>query len=70
MKSVPQGAGNSKLRGKLSRSMSCGCCVMENWKWRERVKEANKEIYSVFKEFESKSSAIMGSNPNLRVNRE
>lgn len=46
MKSVPQGAGNSKLRGKLSRSMSC---VMENWKWRERVKEANKEIHPVLR---------------------
>jgi hypothetical protein len=46
MKSIRHGkaAANSKLRGKLTRLLSCGCCVLFNAKWSERVKEAKKEI--------------------------
>ena len=44
MKSIPQGAGNCKMRGKLTKQMSCGCCQAVNFKWNVRVKEALKEI--------------------------
>lgn len=47
MKSLRGGlVGNCKLNGKLSKMLSCGCCDVQNWTWRERIKEANKEIDS------------------------
>lgn len=46
MKSIHRGkiGGNIKLRGKLSRMLSCQCCDVFNFKPSERVKEAKKEI--------------------------
>lgn len=46
MKSIHHGksGANAKLNGKKTCSLSCGCCVMQNWKESERIKEANKEI--------------------------
>ena len=46
MKSIHHGkaGANGKLRGKLTKCLSCGCCDLQNWKWRERLKEANREI--------------------------
>lgn len=46
MKSLHHGtaAANAKLRGKLTHGLSCRCCELQNWKWRERLKEADLEI--------------------------
>lgn len=46
MRSVHHGkaGANAKLRGKLTRLLQCGCCLMKNWKWSERLKEAASEI--------------------------
>lgn len=46
MKSLPRplSVGNVKLRGKRQKGLSCGCCVAQNFKWSERVKEAIREI--------------------------
>ena len=51
MKSIHHGksGANRKLHGKLSLSLPCKCCEMINWKWSERIKEANKEIRECFK---------------------
>ena len=48
MKSIHHGkaGANAKLKGKLSKDLSCGCCTMHNFKWQERIKEAKKEIKS------------------------
>lgn len=37
-------AGNCKLRGKRTRMLSCGCCDLQNFKWKERWKEAANDI--------------------------
>ena len=42
-------AGNAKLNGKLSKLMSCKCCVVTNFTWRERWREAKKEIKRIIK---------------------
>lgn len=57
MKSIHHGTAgaNNKLRGKKSCGLSCGCCVMYNWKWDERLKEANEEIENFRKEDETKT---------------
>jgi hypothetical protein len=49
MKSIYHGkvAANAKLRGKKFKLLSCKCCALFNPKWKERVKEANKEIKSL-----------------------
>ena len=46
MKSIHHGtaAANSKLRGKREKVLSCGCCVLQNFTERERIKEADAEI--------------------------
>lgn len=46
MKSIHHGksGANAKLNGKKTCNLSCGCCVMQNWKESERIKEANKQI--------------------------
>ena len=44
MKSLPNSGGNAKLRGKLSRRMSCGCCVAQDFRGREAWRLAAKEI--------------------------
>jgi hypothetical protein len=46
MKSIYHGkaGANKKMRGKLSVELYCRCCMMFNWKWRERMKEAKQEI--------------------------
>jgi hypothetical protein len=46
MKSLHHGkaAANSKLRGKLQKELSCGCCCLTNFTRSERVKEAKREI--------------------------
>jgi hypothetical protein len=51
MKSIRHGTcgANKKLRGKVSVALSCGCCDMFNFTWKERVKEANKEIKNVLR---------------------
>jgi hypothetical protein len=45
MKSIHHGkaGANAKLKGKLEHVLSCGCCVLQNFKWRERCKQALKE---------------------------
>lgn len=49
MKSIHHGnaAANLKLKGKLEKLLPCKCCVMQNWKWRERVREAIKEMRKI-----------------------
>lgn len=32
------------LKGKLTKLLSCKCCMIQNFKWKEKVKQANKEI--------------------------
>jgi hypothetical protein len=46
VKSIHHGkaGANVKMRGKLTQLLSCRCCQMQNWKWRERVREAKAEI--------------------------
>lgn len=34
----------AKMRGKKTMRLACGCCEAQNFKWRERLKEAKKEI--------------------------
>ena len=36
--------GQLKMRGKIDGSAPCGCCNVPNFKWRERLREADKEI--------------------------
>lgn len=61
MKSIHHGTAgaNAKLRGKLQRMLSCGCCVMQNFRPRERWKEAQKEITSFGIERGEKSNIAM-----------
>lgn len=49
MKSIHHGkaGANAKLKGKLSKDLSCGCCTMQNFKWQEKVKEAKKEMKAI-----------------------
>lgn len=46
MKSIHHGkaGANAKLRGKREHTLSCGCCMMQNFKWSERWKEAGAEV--------------------------
>ncbi len=46
MKSIYHGkaGANSKLKGKITKMLACGCCDLYNWKWSERIKEATKQI--------------------------
>jgi hypothetical protein len=37
-------AGNTKLNGKKTCRLSCGCCEITNFKDQEREKEMKKEI--------------------------
>lgn len=37
-------AGNAKLRGKRTHVLNCGCCDLQNFKWKSRWKEAANEI--------------------------
>ena len=37
-------AGQFNLKGKKYKLLSCKCCVAQNFKDRERAKEAKKEI--------------------------
>ena len=52
MKSIYHGTAgaNAKLNGKQTKRLSCGCCVMTNFKWQTRLKEANTEIKRFSKE--------------------
>lgn len=52
MKSIRHGTAgaNCKLRGKLTKNLSCGCCQLQNWKWTERIKAANQEIKQFIKQ--------------------
>ena len=53
--------GNIKLHGKISKTLSCGCCDVFNFKNSERWKEAANEI----KYLESDSSQVdSGDNDN------
>jgi hypothetical protein len=36
--------GNVKMRGRKTRLMSCLCCEMIDFRWDQRIKQANKEI--------------------------
>jgi hypothetical protein len=58
MKSLYHGtvAANCKMRGKLTRGLSCMCCVLQNFTPSERVKEANKEIRDYGKEEKDSTS--------------
>lgn len=44
MKSGPHALGNIKMRGKKYRLLWCGCCEAQNFKDRERERDARKEI--------------------------
>lgn len=46
MKSGGPNCGNFKLHGRRTARLSCGCCVAENFKWSERLREAGQEIVS------------------------
>lgn len=37
-------AGNAKLRGKLGKVLSCGCCDLHNFKPQYRWQQAGTEI--------------------------
>ena len=58
MKSLNRGniAGNSKLRGKKTVQLCCGCCDLINFTESERIKEVNKEIL----EFNSYDDVMRG----------
>lgn len=43
-------AGNAKLRGKRIKLMSCGCCVVQDFRLSERVKQSKREVQSYEKE--------------------
>ena len=38
------------LKGKRTKRLSCGCCEVQNFKWKERIKQAKKEIKNEAKE--------------------
>jgi hypothetical protein len=46
MKSIHHGkaGANAKLRGKLTKLLSCGCCMMQNFKHSYLVKCKKQEI--------------------------
>jgi hypothetical protein len=54
LKSIHHGktGANAKLKGKLTHSLSCGCCTMQNFKWKEKLKEMNKDILN-FKKYKN-----------------
>ena len=62
MKSIHHGTAgaNKKMRGKMSATLSCGCCVMFNFKQRERHKEAVREIKN-FVTLPNGSTRVVGS---------
>lgn len=33
-----------KMRGKKYKKLPCGCCEVQDFRWRERIKQAKKEI--------------------------
>jgi hypothetical protein len=35
------------MKGKRTIRLACGCCEAQNFKWRERVREAKKEIKEI-----------------------
>lgn len=37
-------AGQFNLKGKLFKSLRCGCCEIIDFRWRERIKQAEKEM--------------------------
>ena len=43
MKSHPR-AGNANLKGKKYKLLSCKCCVIQDFRNRDRNKQAKKEI--------------------------
>jgi hypothetical protein len=43
-------AGDIKMNGKKTKDLSCRCCVLFNFKWSKRIKEAQKEISDFKKE--------------------
>jgi len=54
MRSLPgnyAGLGQHDLKGKKTKLLSCGCCVMENLKQKELDKEHRKEMREAY--FES-----------------
>ncbi len=40
-------AGNINLKGKKYKLLSCKCCVVQDFRYREKVKQAKKEIRDV-----------------------
>ena len=46
MKSIHHGkaGANAKLRGRKTAMLTCRCCMLQNFKHDERVKEAKTEI--------------------------
>ena len=43
MKNRGLSCGQFKLRGKLTKKLGCGCCVVENYKWKHLFKNALKD---------------------------
>jgi hypothetical protein len=37
-------AGRFNLKGKKYKLLSCKCCVVQDFRYRERIKEAKKEM--------------------------
>ena len=46
MKSAPIPCGNVKMKGKKTKLLYCGCCVAQDFRFTELLKQANKEINS------------------------
>lgn len=44
MKSAPIPCGNVKMKGKKTKLLSCGCCVAEDFRFSELIKQAKKDI--------------------------
>lgn len=46
MKSIHHGkaTANANLKGKLTYRLSCGCCTLFNWHYKELAKESQREI--------------------------
>lgn len=42
--SIRNYAGNTNLKGKKYKLLSCGCCVIQDFRDKEKEKEAKKEI--------------------------
>lgn len=52
-----QHAGQFNLKGKKCKNLSCGCCIVENFKDKEEIKRIKKEILESYHEKEAISKS-------------